>query len=377
MIPVLVLALQIPSPDLHTAVGFPHLHVSEQGSRTAGARAEQTLANEGRPWLFEWGLRGPGLVRFNRVEGLSVGARYGTRSGATFFGATARLGYGDETPNARVDLVREFRRITVTGSAYSELSAVDPSWNALGFENSVRGFLLGRDDGEYFRASGVAVTAGPRRSDARPWTVTLHGEAQRAVFRQITQSVGDWLGGSSLRAVIRASAAEQLGATVRVSPWWGTDPHRAQAGLDLLVRGEVGSHPLLQASATAAGILQLPASFRVATRLRGAVLRGDRIPQRQWYLGGARTLRGFPGSVISGSDLLLARVDVVRRFGFGSLGVFGDGGWAGEGSPSLDGALFSTGAGLSILDGVVRLDVARAIRVPTGWSFQFYLDAVL
>ncbi len=35
------------------------------------------------------------------------------------------------------------------------------------------------------------------------------------------------------------------------------------------------------------------------------------------------------------------------------------------------------GIGASFLDGLVRVDLARAIRAPTGWRLDFYTDAAL
>ena len=39
--------------------------------------------------------------------------------------------------------------------------------------------------------------------------------------------------------------------------------------------------------------------------------------------------------------------------------------------------LLSAGAGLSMLGGLVRLDLARALRSPTGWKLHFYFNGVL
>jgi hypothetical protein len=39
--------------------------------------------------------------------------------------------------------------------------------------------------------------------------------------------------------------------------------------------------------------------------------------------------------------------------------------------------LWSAGVGLSALDGLIRFDVARALRSPTDWRVHLYLDALL
>jgi hypothetical protein len=40
-------------------------------------------------------------------------------------------------------------------------------------------------------------------------------------------------------------------------------------------------------------------------------------------------------------------------------------------------SLAGVGAGLSFLDGLVRIDFTRAVRSPTGWRVDFYSDAAL
>jgi hypothetical protein len=58
--------------------------------------------------------------------------------------------------------------------------------------------------------------------------------------------------------------------------------------------------------------------------------------------------------------------------------LFSDAGWAGaRDGRNFDPPLLSAGVGASFLDGLVRFDVARALRAPTGWRVDLYLDAAL
>lgn len=53
-------------------------------------------------------------------------------------------------------------------------------------------------------------------------------------------------------------------------------------------------------------------------------------------------------------------------------------GWAGRREEYTRGKpLFGTSVGASFLDGLIRLDLARAVRGPTGWRFDLYFDARL
>jgi hypothetical protein len=58
--------------------------------------------------------------------------------------------------------------------------------------------------------------------------------------------------------------------------------------------------------------------------------------------------------------------------------LFSDAGWAGDRAEwDFDPPLLSAGAGASFLDGLIRLDLSRALRSPTGWRLDLYLDAAL
>ena len=62
---------------------------------------------------------------------------------------------------------------------------------------------------------------------------------------------------------------------------------------------------------------------------------------------------------------------------FGSVSVFSDVGWAGESeSYSSDDWLYSAGVGVSLADGLVRLDSAWGLREPRTFRLDLYLDAM-
>jgi len=44
---------------------------------------------------------------------------------------------------------------------------------------------------------------------------------------------------------------------------------------------------------------------------------------------------------------------------------------------SLARPLIGVGVGASFIDGLIRLDVSRAVRSPTGWRLDLYTDAAL
>jgi hemolysin activation/secretion protein len=100
--------------------------------------------------------------------------------------------------------------------------------------------------------------------------------------------------------------------------------------------------------------------------------------QRLWYVGGPTTLRGYHPRALGGTSFGRARAELARGFSFGRLSLFTDLAWAGERDDvRFDDALHSVGVGLSILDGLIRLDGAWGLRSPRDFRFDVYLDQIL
>jgi hemolysin activation/secretion protein len=100
--------------------------------------------------------------------------------------------------------------------------------------------------------------------------------------------------------------------------------------------------------------------------------------QGRFYLGGPATLRGYSGAVTAGEAFWRGRVEVANSFPGFRLAAFSDIGWAGARESFRNGKpLLGTGVGASILDGLIRLDVARGMRAPKGWRFDLYFDGRL
>jgi hemolysin activation/secretion protein len=118
--------------------------------------------------------------------------------------------------------------------------------------------------------------------------------------------------------------------------------------------------------------------FRFAAEAGGGTSWGSPSPQRLWYVGGPRTLRGYAPRIAGGDSYGRARGEVARFFSWGALSLFSDYGWAGEGSElDLSDGYHSIGVGLSILDGLIRIDGAQGLRSPRDFRVDFYLDAIL
>jgi outer membrane translocation and assembly module TamA len=175
-----------------------------------------------------------------------------------------------------------------------------------------------------------------------------------------------------------AAEAFQYGGMLQYRPWWGTDPIRPQGGMELMVQGETGEFDLARASLTLRGAAQLVRGVRIGAEAAVGSSVGDVTPQRLFYLGGARTLRGYDASTVAGTSMTRARLELARTFSFGAIAVFSDWGWAGDRDDirTAD-QRWAIGAGTSLLDGLIRLDLAHGLRSPRGWRLDLHLDSVL
>ncbi len=100
--------------------------------------------------------------------------------------------------------------------------------------------------------------------------------------------------------------------------------------------------------------------------------------QRLYYLGGGSTVRGFHESALVGDAFWYGRAEVATASPAFRLSLFGDAGWAGpKRAFTFEDPWIGVGAGVSLMDGVVRLDLARGVRRGKIWRLYLYLDGVL
>lgn len=329
-----------------------------------------------RPQL-SWGLT-RGLTRYNRVEGLSLGALLeAPLTPSLLAAAEARLGTGDRTPYGAgtLRLGGESRHWTLSG--YRRLSAVDDWSNPFSFTSSLQNLFLGSSVGEFYRATGASLA---RSRTGRATRLELGGFYERhgAAERTTDFSFAGLLWDRDTREVLEAMPVTVGGLRGDLRWYKGQDPN----GLILTGRilGEVAG---LDAEYQR-GAVSVSASHPFLFGTSGAVevgagsLWGDVLPQRTFVLGGAATLRGFDEDVLRGPSFWRARAELASGFAGARLGVFGDAAWAGPRSEfTLDDPFLAVGIGASLLDGLVRLDLARGVRRGGTWRLHLYLDGLL
>jgi len=317
-------------------------------------------------------------LRFNRVEALSVGARADVAWGPLAADGVVRLGVGDLEPGVELGIARETlgRRTRLAG--YRRLDTFDPFSRALGLGGSLNSLLFGRDEADYFRASGAEITSAPTREGRWSYAWRLFGEHQHPVSRTTQFTLARAWDEQPFREVRAADDANQAGASLALSRTFGGDRSPARVTLDSWVEGQAGTYGFGRGQATARLAAPSLGRFALALEASAGSSAGDVPLQGLWYLGGTTTVRGYEGAFVGGESFWRARAEVATPLPAARLVLFSDAGWAGARDAwDFDPPLLSAGVGTSVLDGLIRLDLSRALREPTGWRVDLYLDGSL
>lgn len=340
------------------------------------------------PVRLSYGL---GLMRYNRVEGFSAGVGATQVLGRGYaWDATARLGTGDWVPNVELGVSRTNGRSTWRLAGYHRLAVANDDWGApLSFGASLGAFLYGRDEGYYYRSTGVQLTNGLERGGGL--STRFFAERQRDADADTRFNLSRALGGGSeFVPNIRASEATVAGVALRDQRSAGLDPQGWRLLTDLRLEGgwasiDSAAASLARGYGRAAGELTVSrglGSRMAASLTAGAGVSGNApLPQRGFYIGGAQTVRGqllgAAGGVMGGEAFWLGRAELAMAGGVVRPVLFGDVGWAGRRADWQHPGRPVSGAGIgaSVLDGLIRLDLARGIYPREKMRLDLYVEA--
>jgi hypothetical protein len=334
------------------------------------------------------------LVRYNRIEGLSVGGSATSALGRGYAAqAVARIGTADWVPSTDLSISRSNGRSELRLGAFHRLGVANDDWGApLSFGASIANVLYARDEGFYYRTFGAELSGtrdapGPLGGATLLWR--MFAERQRSAGREpnTQASLADVVGNTRFERNIDAVLLTALGAGGELARTFGADPVGFR--FDTRVRGEAAFTDRSDAVGRSGyGRLMIEGTLarglgRVAAALTGGggASVGDLPPQRAFYVGGLHTVRGQfarpEGVGRIGDAFWLARAELGLSLMAARPAAFYDVGWAGRradfarpGRP-LSGA----GVGVSFLDGLFRIDLARGIWPEQRWRTDLYLEA--
>ena len=327
----------------------------------------------GRPRLGLAFDRFADIWRYNRAEGVSLGAGYEWRPGPAFVSllAKARYAFTDGRLQGALTLRREAPSSRLELVAFREMRDADPLAPGLSFANSVTALMFARDDGSYVFAQGGAIRFLRPLGLRADLTLDARYEDETAPRALARDGFNALLGGDGRFAANGAVVAGHYGVA-EASVAGGSRPVEWAA----TVEGTVGtrSHVRSWLAATARSGLFGGLDATVSGWFGAGT--GDSLPQRGFRLGGEKTLRGYPAGWLSGPSAWAVGVDVGLAGHAISPVVFVDAGQVALRSLSfIGGPAASVGAGVSVFGGVVRLNVARPIAPYAPWRWSLVIGA--
>ncbi|MFI5311115.1 MAG: ShlB/FhaC/HecB family hemolysin secretion/activation protein [Gemmatimonadales bacterium] len=364
------------SPDLPPSIYDPGEEVFSTADRDQLVKALsfglQPAWGPQRPQV-EWGLS---KTRYNRIEGFSTGATLTSVLGRGYTTALgARGSLADRQANGDLTLSRSNGRSTVRGTVYRRLDVMNDWGTPLSFGASLGSLLYARDEGAYFRTWGAEVAGQHPTWGTLDWRLFAERQSKADVRSRWTL----FGGGNDSRFIANPSALAETeyGGSVRLHSSVGLDPEGFRVLSDVRVEGAGGGSSYVRALFDETLSRSLGKEF-AASLTASAGYSGGTLPvQRLFYLGGSQTVRGQTALTASGDAFWLAHAELGRGSPAARLIAFSDVGWAGDRrSWSTPGRpLSGAGAGFSMLDGLIRLDVARGLFPAKQWRADIYLEA--
>jgi len=305
------------------------------------------------------------LMRYNRVQGLSVGGGYQMRVPGTDFSrviGTARYGLSDHRLNVRLSWIQDAPAGRMTIAAFREVQGIDPLMRGDELSNSVRGIALARDHNDYLLATGGRISFETSLAVGTEVTLWTGWERQQAVRTRARSAVNDFFGGTGLFEPNGPVTAGDYGVGgVRLDGGWGSRTRwilsaEAQAGDGRLIgRGW--------------GRLEQRFGGRAAPTLRastGAATRAT-VDQMAFRAGAGRTVRGQDFGAQRGQAFWSVQLDVPTGRRWYHPVLFVDAAQAGmlSGPGSLRSRPVLAGAGVAfrLAGGLIRVDHAEPLTV--------------
>lgn len=327
----------------------------------------------------KYSLIDPGMARYNRIEGLSVGSSASVDFGNYIVNAEARIGIADLEPNFELGIQRPGENVSLTLGAYRRLNSTDPWRRPFTIGNSLSSLLFGREDTDFYRSLGVELRGEPAGAAGGSYWWRLYAQQERTADVETQFSVRHLFNDAyEFRPNIVADDNEVVGGEATWRLQRGLNPTGFRFGAELYGNAASGSTNFGRGAITLRFGIPLPGPLDMATEY-AAGSSVDSVPsQHLWYMGGSGTLRGYHGGQMIGESFWRGRAEIAWGMPAVRLVAFTDLGWAGPRAEFSKGRpLLSAGAGMSLLDGLLRFDVARALRAPTGWAAILYFDASL
>ncbi len=307
------------------------------------------------------------VFRFNRVQGPSVGLGYQVRPGPDYTRllATARFGISDRRPTAELTWQRDGPGGRFEIGASRTFRETEPWTRGLGIGNSLNGIFAGNDDADYYLALGGGVSYEWNTGFLRDVAIAASFERHTTVEVAAEAPVPDLFGSGVFQRnppVLEGNyVAASLMRTTRVASV------ESRQGVAILAGNEVFGTRAWSQAKVPFGIFRRTGSLT----LRAGLARGDSVPQLFYRIGGPQTVRGHTYGSRVGREFWSAQLDVALSGSqLWSPVLFVDAADTFSSDP-----LVGIGAGLSVLNGFMRLDISKGVRPSTDLRFDLMFRA--
>jgi Haemolysin secretion/activation protein ShlB/FhaC/HecB len=296
-------------------------------------------------------------VRFNRVQGPSLGGTVRLRTGAlTTLEPTVRGSAGDERITGALLLRHDDPQRDVWLQARHQLREAEPWTSGLSFVGTLRSAFLGDDAADYYLVTGASGGLTVRLGRGRGLRVELGWERQRSVTATDGSVLNDVVFGDGQFLPNPAIVEGDFGR-VMISRLFGDV---GSPTLEVGIEGLGGSD-----LAAARGWIVADAPFDLGRRhgdveVRAGHMIGDSLPQLEFRAGGRYTVRGYEYGVRRGRGAwsVQSEVEIVPNAWVAPVALIDIGNVIGPGSGD---PLIGVGLGLSVGNGWLRLDLVKGV----------------
>lgn len=308
------------------------------------------------------------IVRYNRVQGLSLGLGVRFRPGPKFttLFAEARFGIADLRPTGLVAWRRDGPSGLLDISAYRTVHEVEPWTQGLTIGNSLNAFFTGHDDADYLLASGGGVSYTINHGTLRDLEIGAYAEYHESMQTETSVSLPNLFGDFSFQE--NPPVAEGWYARGALTHRTKIGPTTLRDGADVLAGDSLVAGRFW-------GALFVP--FRVVDRavrvtLRGGITGGDAIEQFLFRVGGQQTVRGHRYGTKRDRKFYAAQLDfsLLESSSLWTPVLYADVGGTFAGDP-----LVGVGAGVAFLGEILRFNLSWGLNPDVGARFDIVFRA--
>jgi len=329
-----------------------------------------------QPVQWHYGLENS-LIRYNRVEALDAGVQVSRVFGSGYTGElSARVATDQFRAYGEAHLRRGDGTRTYDLGVYSRLAYANDWGDPLSFRASLNTFILGTDLGFYYNAWGAELKSVTENGNRLTWRLFAEQQSNAPVTTNF--SIPNMINGKEFTYNVVTPMTNTAGASVRLRDEVGLDPHGWRESYDVRVEGAAGrsadssfAYGRFAFDGTVSHGLGKYLDWQIGGGAGTSV--GDLTPQRNYFLGGTWTIRGQPPGIVAGDAYWLGHFELGSSFVAVRPTLFFDIGWAGSRTDWRHIGIPTSGAGIgvSFLDGLFRMDIAKAVQPSAGWTLDF------